>query len=225
MILVTGASSGIGAALALALAGDAPLLLVARRADRLAQVVAQVHERGGEAHALALDLTSDDAPRRVFDAVTGSLRGLVLNAGLFATADVAAMTDAHLDSVLELNLRAPIRLAAALALRLDRGSTVAVVSSHAARTPFPGCAAYAASKAGLEAWAAVARVEWRARGIRVGVIAIGATDTEAWPADTAFDRTRMCRAEDIAQAIRSLLLAPASVAIERVEAMPPAGAL
>jgi len=225
--LITGASSGIGAATALALADSWNLVLVARRRELLDALVARIAAAGGRAWAVDADLTKpEEAQRVVTDAVAlaGGLDALVNNAGAFTTAPVDGVDAAHIAGLFPLNLRAPILLAAAAIPHLAvRGGTIINVSSIAADATFAGCAVYAASKAGLEAWSRVAREELRAKHIRVGVIAPGATATGVWSPDNTFDRTRMCRPEDIAGAIRQMLDMPATTSIDRMVVTPAAG--
>lgn len=226
--LITGASSGIGAATALALAGNWDLVLVARRRARLDELVARVAAAGGRAWAVDADLVKPEEAKRVVTAAvgfTGGLDALVNNAGVFTAAPVDAVDAAHVATMFPLNLRAPMLLASAAIPHLAvRGGAIINVTSVAADATFAGCAAYAASKAGLEAWSRVAREELRSRRIRVGVIAPGATDSEVWPAETTFDRARMCRAEDIAGTIKLMLEAPPTASIDRLVVTPPGGA-
>ncbi|MBA3698498.1 MAG: SDR family NAD(P)-dependent oxidoreductase [Planctomycetes bacterium] len=226
--LITGASSGIGAATALALAGNWDLVLVARRRARLDELVARIAAAGGRAWAVDADLIKPEEAQRVVIAAVGCAGGLdalINNAGLFTAAPVDAIDAAHVATMFPLNLRAPMLLAAAAIPHLAvRGGAIINVTSVAADATFAGCAAYAATKAGLEAWSRVAREELRSRRIRVGVIAPGATDSEVWPAETTFDRARMCRAEDIAAAIRLMLEAPTTASIDRLVVTPPGGA-
>jgi 3-oxoacyl-[acyl-carrier protein] reductase len=226
--LITGASSGIGAATALALAPRWRLALVARRADRLADLVARVAGAGGEAEAFAADLADVEAPRGVVDrtmARFGRLDALVNNAGAFAVATADAITAEHLERLWRLNVRAPMLLVGAALAHLPAGGCIANVSSVAAESAFTGCGAYAATKAALEAWSRVLREELRPRRIRVGVVAPGATDTEVWPADSSFDRGRMCRPEDVAAAIRFVVEQAVTASVDRLVVAPPGGAL
>ncbi len=226
--LITGASSGIGAAAALALAGSHRLILTARRRDRLDALVARIVAAEGAATPVACDLAGDDAVPTLVAAVraAGRLDLLVNNAGSFTTAETTAFTPAHLDALWRLDLRAPMLLTGALIddLAARRGMVINV-SSMAADATYAGCGAYSAMKAGLEAWSRVLREELRGRGVRVGVVAPGATDTEAWPSGSTFDRGRMCRAEDVAAAIALMAIMPASASVDRVVVAPPGGAL
>lgn len=227
-VLITGASSGIGAAAALALSVTWNLVLVARRRERLETLAARIAEAGGQAWAIEADLSKPEEPQRVVNEAVkcaGGLDALINNAGVFTAAPVDAIDAAHVATMFPLNLRAPMLLASAAIPHLAvRGGMIINVTSIAADATFAGCAAYAATKAGLEAWSRVAREELRTRNIRVGVIAPGATDSEVWPAETTFDRSRMCRPEDIAGAIKLMLDAPATASIDRLVVTPPGGA-
>ena len=226
--LITGASSGIGAATALALSPGWTVVLVARRQDRLNTLAQRITDAGGRAVVIAADLSKPEAAVQVVAqavAATGGLDALINNAGVFTAAPVDAVDAAHVATMFPLNLRAPMLLASAAIPHLAvRGGAIINVTSVAADATFAGCAAYAATKAGLEAWSRVAREELRSRRIRVGVIVPGATDSEVWPAETTFDRSRMCRAEDIAGAITFMLEAPATASIDRLVVTPPGGA-
>lgn len=226
-VLITGATSGIGAATARALAVDHRLVLVGRRTERLA---ALVHELGGAAWGITADLTGSDVPRKVIDeaiAKAGRLDAVVNNAGMYATAAIGALTPEHVQEQWHLNVLVPMLVtqAALPHLRGARGGTIVNVSSVAAESAFTGCGAYAASKAALEAWSRCVREELRGTNVRVTVVAPGATDTEVWPAGTTHDRTRMCRASDVAAVIRMAITLPATASLDRVVVAPPSGPL
>ncbi len=226
-VLITGATSGIGAATARALAPDHHLVLVGRRTERLA---ALVREFGGGAHGITADLAGDGVPRRVVEeamAKTGRLDAVINNAGAYAVAGIGAVTEEHVAGLWRLNVLAPMLLSQAALphLRGARGGTIVNVSSVAAEAAFAGCGAYAATKAALEAWSRCLREELRGTNVRVAVVAPGATDTEVWPEGCTFDRGRMCRAADVATVIRAAITLPASASIDRVVVAPPGGPL
>ncbi len=230
MVIITGASSGIGEATASALAPDHRLVLVARRGDRLSALVERLRAQGGDALAVVEDVTAPDAAQRIVDQAVlrfGGIDALVNNAGLFETAVTAAITPDHLDRLWRLNVQAPIQLTQAALPQLSKrpSATIVNVSSVAAEVSFTGCGIYSATKAALEAWSRVLREELRTARVRVGVIAPGATATAAWPDGAAVDVSRMCRPQDVAAAIRFMLVAAPTASIDRLVVAPPAGPL
>lgn len=230
VVIISGASSGIGAATALALASSSRLVLVARRRAALEELVGQIAAAGGIALAVAADLCVPEAPAQLVAAALaqfGAIDCLVNNAGVFETAAVGAIDAAHGERLWRLNVLAPMLLAAAAlpALRRSGAGWIINVSSVAATASFPGCGAYAGSKAALEAWSRVAREELRQDRVRVGVIAPGATATAVWGGRQAEDQARMCAPADVAAAIRFMLDSPASASIDHMVIAPPAGPL
>ena len=181
--LVTGASSGIGAAYARALrARGEKTLLVARRADRLA---ALVRELGGEewASAWPADLAAEGAAIRLRDAIAARGFGvdlLVNNAGLGHTAPFAAQRPEVLRAMLSLNVRAVVELTHAFLPEMTargRGRIVNVAST-AAFQPVPFLCVYAATKAFVLSFTEGLAEEMRGRGIRVQALCPGLTRTE-----------------------------------------------
>lgn len=231
VVLITGASSGIGAATALALAEHFRLVLVARRKDRLLEVVNQVHQLGGQAYAVAADLTGNGVPDGVVEeSVTrcGGIDAVINNAGVFRTAAVGAINQEHIDELWKLNVLAPMLLvrAALPHLRGRHGGWIINVSSTVVENTFTGCGVYTATKAAIEGWSRVLREELRGTNVRVGVVAPGPTDTEIWPEGFAAEkRSRMAKASDVAAAIRFMLETPASASIDRLVVNPPGGAI
>ena len=227
-VLITGASSGIGAATALSLASTWDVVLVARRREHLQSVAEQITAAGGKTWVISSDLTVPAEPQRVIAqavALAGGLDALVNNAGIFTTSTVDAITAEHIAALWQLNVQVPMVLtAAAIPHLVARRGSIINVSSAAVDASFAGCAVYTATKSALEAWSRIAREELRSTHIRVGVIAPGATDTDVWPASSSFDRSRMCRANDVAQAIRLMLETPAHSSIDRLTVTPADGA-
>jgi NADP-dependent 3-hydroxy acid dehydrogenase YdfG len=182
--LVTGASSGIGRAAAVALAeAGAQVALVARRADRLAEVAAKIEAAGGKALARVADVTDEaDASGAVEDTVGhfGGLDILVNAAGMTQTGKVE---NGNLDDwryVLELNFWASLYTARAAipALKADGGDIVNISSTAGRRAVGVTFGPYAASKFALTAFNESLRAEVTLVGIRVCIIEPGATATE-----------------------------------------------
>jgi short-subunit dehydrogenase len=181
--VITGASSGIGEATARRLARDgAQLVLVARREDRLR---ALADELGG-ATVVALDLTDDDAPQRVADAVEsehGRLDLLVNNAGSAWRGTFADTGWEHIERHMKLNFEATVRLTHALLplLRRSAPSSIVNVASVAGRISRARSVAYSASKFALIGWSDGLHAEERAFGVHVGMVLPGFVATEGFP--------------------------------------------
>jgi gluconate 5-dehydrogenase len=175
--LVTGASGGLGRAIAERLAADGDhVVLAARRAEALDAAVAAVRGAGGHAEALVLDVTDREA---VPDAVArlvethGRLDVLVNNAGHNVRRPAEALDLATWDGLLELLLTAPFHLArcAAPAMRARGFGRIVNIGSVAGSRALPTGAAYAAAKAGLEQLTRVLAREWGPDGVTVNVLA------------------------------------------------------
>ncbi|ROP44981.1 SDR family NAD(P)-dependent oxidoreductase [Pseudokineococcus lusitanus] len=189
--LVTGSTSGIGAAVAAALAAEGAHVLVSGRdAGRGRAVVEDVRAAGGRADLLAVDLAGSPEELRAFaaaatDALGGRVDVLVNNAGVYPVGPTEDLADDDLDRMLAVNVRAPHVLVAALvpAMAERGGGVVVTVGSWMARTGTAGSALYSASKAAAEqltrSWAA----EYGPRGVRVNTLAPGVTLT---PGNEAF---------------------------------------
>jgi NADP-dependent 3-hydroxy acid dehydrogenase YdfG len=176
--LVTGASSGIGAATARRLAAaGAQVIAHGRDPDRLAAVA---QATGG--HPLTADLADPAAARTLAEAalaVAGRIDVLVSNAGLGWAGVLHRMTGEDVSRLVAVNLRAPIELTRALLPQmLQRGEGHLVyVTSIAGRTGVPDEAVYAATKAGLDAFAESLRFELSGSALRVGVVVPGVVGT------------------------------------------------
>jgi NAD(P)-dependent dehydrogenase (short-subunit alcohol dehydrogenase family) len=189
-VVVTGASSGIGRAIAVACGARGwSVALGARRVDALEETAALVRDAGGIACAHALDVTSaasiDEFLAAVDDAVGGA-DVLVHNAGTASPGALHEMADDEHARILATNLLGPLmltrRVVAAMLARGDRGDVV-FVSSDATRRPRPYLGTYGASKAGLEAVARVLAMELEGTGIRSSIVRVGPTLTgfgEGW---------------------------------------------
>jgi short-subunit dehydrogenase len=180
--LVTGASSGVGRAIALRLAGVcSELLLVGRSSERLREVAAACQQNGARAECFIADFADRAAPlqlARLVLAERSQLSVLIHSAGVLASTLVEATTAYELDLALDVNLRAPFVLTRALlpAIQAGRGDVV-FINSSVAREGRAGLAAYAASKHGLTGLADSLREELSPSGVRVLSLFLGATAT------------------------------------------------
>ena len=182
VVVITGASSGIGEAAARHLAREhgARCVLVARRADRLEQLAGEI---GGGASFVAVDVTDPDAPARIAERVGDEVDVLVNNAGAAWREPFAEGGWEDVRRTMELNFNAPVRITEALlpALR-RRGGAVVNVASVAGRVARPRTGAYSASKAALNAWTDALRAEEIENGVHVGAVLPGFIKTEGFPA-------------------------------------------
>jgi len=185
--VITGASSGIGEATARRLAREpgAELVLVARREDRLRALAGEL---GVPTTVVAVDLTAEDAPRRVADHLRehhgGRLDLLVNNAGAAWRGTFADAGWENVRRTMELNFDAQVRLTEALLpmLRASAPSAIVNVASTAGRIARAGSGAYSASKFALIGWTDALHLEEREHGVHVGAVLPGFIRTEGFPA-------------------------------------------
>jgi 3-oxoacyl-[acyl-carrier protein] reductase len=183
--LVTGASRGIGAATALALAEEGWPVAVNYRRDELGAdgVVAAIREAGGTAAAVGADVGSDGACEEMLERVAdrfSPVAVLVNNAGITADALSMKLSDEDWNRVLEVNLTAAFRLTRAVLRSMirERHGRVINVASVVALRANPGQANYAAAKAGLLAFTRTVATEVARRGVTVNAVAPGLIETE-----------------------------------------------
>jgi NAD(P)-dependent dehydrogenase (short-subunit alcohol dehydrogenase family) len=218
--LVTGATAGIGYAIALQLAGEgAEVIVHGRNAERGAKTVRDIENAGGKARFVAADVSDAGDVRRLADEA-GDVDILVNNAGIYRFAPTFETSDADFDDQLNTNLRAPYILVQKLVPGMvARGhGTVINVTTVAATTPAAGAGIYGASKAALELLTKLWADEFGGSGVRVNAAAPGPTrtlGTEAFESDlieglgrtTALGRT--AEADEIANAV-TFLASPAA---------------
>jgi NADP-dependent 3-hydroxy acid dehydrogenase YdfG len=182
--LVTGASSGIGEAIAIALAGaGAAVAVSARRAQRLADLVARIEAAGGRALALPGDMAIEaEATRAVEDTVAGLGRIdiLINSAGVIQGGGIEGCDVDEYRRVFDINLFAALytSVAAVKHMRAQGGGDIVTISSLAARKGGPFTSAYSSSKHAVNAMTDAMRQELGGHDIRVSILMPGATTTE-----------------------------------------------
>lgn len=242
-VLVTGASSGIGRASAEALAAlGHPVVVGARRADRLDELVTAIREAGGRATAHAVDVTDTDSVAEFLSAAEdayGPPEVVVSSAGTLKMARVWEMDPADFAAQLDIHLLAVQRLMHAVlpGMITRRRGDVVLIGSDVAYTARPRSGGYVAAKAGLETMAEQARRELEGTGVRLGVVRPGPTMTEMgteFDQDTAeavinewvrhgFGRhPRMCKPADLARGVAAMVSMPRGAQITELEIQPEA---
>ena len=235
--LVTGASSGIGAASALALAAEgATVVLVARRADRLTQLSEQIAAAGGESLSITADVSKRAAAEKAVDKAAtdlGRLDIVVNNAGMMLLGPILDAPVEEWEQMVDINLSGLLYCTKAALPHLleaaadDRRGVADLVniSSVAGRVPRLGSGVYNATKHGVGAFSESLRQEVTQRHVRVGLIEPGAVDTELSSHNRAevleqikgrFDGVERLVAQDIAEAVVYMVTRPRRMAVNEM---------
>ncbi len=232
--LITGASSGIGKATALAFAkAGIDVALVSRSEDKLAAVAQAVQLLGVKAKAYPLDLAEIEQVQQKISAIAADFGGidiLVNNAGMGYTGALSETPLSDWLQVMNLNLTSVFQcILGILPSMRDHGrGTIINVASVAGKLAFANWGAYCVSKAGLIALSKTLAAEERAHGIRATAICPGAVNTELWETETVhfdFDRSAMLTPEIVAQSILYAAQLPEHAVVEELTLMPSAGVL
>jgi NAD(P)-dependent dehydrogenase (short-subunit alcohol dehydrogenase family) len=241
--VVAGASSGIGAETAKALAGAGfPVALGARRVERCEELAAAIRADGGEAVAHPLDVSSEDSVAAFAEkaaADLGDVEVVVSNAGLLGPGRLVEVDTERIARELDVNLLGPHRLIRAFVPGMieRRRGDICFVSSDTALRARPMMAAYSASKAGLEGLVESLQMELEGTGVRASVVRPGPTWSEMgmdWDPDAAAAvlnewvrwgharHPHFLKAHAIAAAIATVVSAPRGVHISPVDVNPEA---
>lgn len=230
-VLVTGASRGIGRAIAVRLAEDGFNIVVhcRGRLDDAHETAAQVAAAGGVARVLSFDVSAREAVREALEtdiAAHGAYYGVVLNAGLTRDGAFPALTGEDWDAVLRTNLDGFYNVLQPLIMpmiRLRRGGRIVAVSSVSGLIGNRGQVNYSASKAGLIGAVKALAIELGKRGITVNAVAPGLIETEMVeahvPVAEIVKMIPLARAgapDDVAQAVRFLMSAGAGYITRQV---------
>lgn len=214
--LVTGASRGIGRAIAHRLAAKHHLLVAARDAERLNDVVAEISASGGSAEAVVFDLTD---PVAIGQALAGrAVDVLVNNAGVGVLKPLLELTPAEWQRMMDVNVNALFHVSrAVLPGMIERGrGHVVIIGSIAGRSAFVGGAGYATTKHAVMGFAENLMLEVRDAGVKVSVVSPGSVDTEFSGRSSAKASAQLL-ADDVAAAVMSVVATPPEVLLHRVE--------
>jgi len=222
LAIVTGATSGIGAATARGLAKEGACVVGFGRRGSPGQVA---RPEPGQVVLARLDVTDEAAVQARF-AELPAPDVVVCAAGAGTFAPISKTTVAQLRAMLDTHVIGTFVTVREALRRMQparRGHILAIASISAERA-FPDCGGYTAAKAGQRGLMRVLAEEARPYDIRVTTVSPGATDTPIWDDRPGFDRTKMLRPEDVAGLLVALIARPA-IAVEELTVMPPGGAL
>jgi NAD(P)-dependent dehydrogenase (short-subunit alcohol dehydrogenase family) len=217
--LITGASRGIGRAIAEKLAAeDAVLLLHGRDTVALAQTRKAIEPRCAKVIPLVHDLANRSGVSDLIAEVGNApIDLLVNNAGVAVVKPFTEITTIEWEQTVGVNITAPFMLTQHFAPRMPPGSSVVNILSIAARSAFPNWSAYCMSKFALEGFSQSVREELRDRKIRVINVYPAATDTNIWnKVEGEWPRERMISPEEVAGAVAYALSRPNDVALENI---------
>jgi NAD(P)-dependent dehydrogenase (short-subunit alcohol dehydrogenase family) len=231
LALVTGASRGIGLAIARALAREGCNLIITGRDERaLAKARTELEKLNIQVLAQSCDVRRPDSVDYLFALVRGlhkPLDILINNAGIgHPNRTVGELSYPTWMQVIDTNLNGLFLMTQASLAVMKRGSTIVNNLSIAAERVFPGSAAYNASKHGALGFTNTLREELRPKGIRVIALMPGATDTAIW--DTLWPkapRHKMMSAETVARTVVDALRLPENATVEKIVVMPSSGTL
>ncbi|HEV8447042.1 MAG TPA: SDR family NAD(P)-dependent oxidoreductase [Gemmatimonadaceae bacterium] len=212
--VVTGASRGIGRAIAQRLAAEFDIVAVARSADQLEALTREIAGAGGSCRAIAIDITDPAA-------VEASLRGidaqvLVNNAGVGVLKPLLELTRDQWLRMVNLNFNSLFDVTRAVvpAMVARRSGHVVIIGSITGRSPSVGGTCYAATKAAANSFAESLMLELRDSGVKVSVVNPGSVATSFSERDNS---SWALAASDVADAVASILATPPAVLIHRVE--------
>jgi short-subunit dehydrogenase len=227
---ITGASRGIGAATAIALAErHVRVVLSARHSEGLQKMAQTITENGGRALIVACDVGKKDQVERAVATIKkewGAITLLVNNAGTAVFRKIVDTKEDDWDLMMNVNLKSAFLCTQAVLpdmIAAQEGHIINIVSV-AGRQAFYNCGGYCASKFGLQGFTDVLRMEVRKHGIKVTAVLPGATDTSIW-GTSQVDRSRMMKPENIGNAIADLCASTVTGMVEELVIRPQGGDL
>ena len=226
--LITGASRGIGRAIAQKIASKGTsLLLHGRDREALEETCRAVEAAGSASQSLVFDLRDPAAIDELIAAVSDDpLDALINNAGIAVVKPLETISLEEWQAMLAINVTAPFLLTKAFAAKMQAGASIVNVLSIAAKTGFPNWSTYCMTKFALEGFSQAVREELRPRGIRVINVYPAATNTDIWNGvEGDWPREKMMLPTEIADAVAFALSRPPEVAIENIDLLNVTGRL
>jgi 3-oxoacyl-[acyl-carrier protein] reductase len=216
--LVTGASKGIGRAIALRMAHTHDIIAAARSEDALDTLAAEIGEMGGRCHTVVVDVADPAAVALALDELRVDV--LVNNAGVATMKPFMQLTAEEWHRMIDVNLNALFHVTrSVLPGMIERGSGhVLIIGSIAGRNTFAGGTAYTATKHAVMGFAESLMLEVRDAGVKVSVVMPGSVSTELFPAGT--NTSWMLEPEDVAESVAYAVDTPPWVLVHRVEVRP-----
>ncbi|OJJ17259.1 short-chain dehydrogenase [marine bacterium AO1-C] len=221
--IITGASRGIGRAIALELAQQGIyVILIARNSQELTELQTQVEQKGGKADFYALDIAQANEVKSTVEQILdkhSQIDYLINNAGVGSFQEFETFEEAELDRIMNVNIKGTFLLTKELVLHMKsrkQGHIVTIASDVSKRT-FPNGSVYCASKYAQDALMSALRKEVRSFGIKVSTIYPGLVDTHFngnQPGEP--DNKNWLKPEDIAQSVSYVLSAPAHVVVDEL---------
>jgi short-subunit dehydrogenase len=227
-ILITGASRGIGRAIAEKLASpETILLLQGRDRNALKETCRLVEANGARMSSLLYELADKSQIEELLAAVGSEpLDVLINNAGFAIVKPLDAISLDEWNKTLAVNVTAPFLLTQKLSANMKTGASIVNILSIAAKSGFANWSSYCMSKFALEGFSQSIRDELRPRGIRVLNIYPAATNTEIWnPIEGDWPRENMMSPDEIAEAVSYALSRPADIAVENITLTKTSGSL
>lgn len=204
--VITGASKGIGRAIALKLAREYEIVALARASDELTSLGEEIVAGGGRCRTLEVDLRDAAAIGQALDGVHADV--LVNNAGVMRRRKFVEMTAAEWNDMMDVNVNAIYHVTHALlpGMIAQRRGYIINISSIAGRSTFPGGSGYTATKHAVQALSECLMLEVREHGVKVSIVMPGSVATELTPGGSAVEWA--LRPEYVADTVAHLLAAP-----------------
>lgn len=217
-VLVTGASRGIGRAIALRFAREGwEVVAVARKQTELDAVRVEIEAAGGRARTIALDVADAAAVARQLGGI--QVDALVNNAGVGVLKPMMELTPEEWHRMLDVNVNALFHVTRAVlpGMFAKKGGHVCTIGSIGGRNVFVGGTCYGATKAFVTSWAENLMIEVRDKGVKVSVVMPGAVATEFNGNEPGEKDRWKLTAADVAEAVAQVVLTPPNVLIHRLE--------